>query len=234
MSTFFEHVGGFLFYPATQSKDFFNEPQARKEIVFANLLVQFLAVVLGFVVMFMLFYPEFQWNPNAVKEGLDLFAMPLGNPLLLLAGFGLGSLILYLINFVCIGSINYCAMRRMVKKSSSEPRMPFHKFMSAHGFAQVPLGVFCAFNVCWIYFFEKVNYAKVFFPFVDFSMPVIVYFCVLGACLVWKWYIEGRILYGCGLGKTACAGLVGLEVLFLVCCIVFIAVVGNIAVPMFS
>ncbi len=234
MSTFFERLGGFLFFPAAQSKDFFNEPQARKEIVFANLLVQLLAVVLGFVVMFMLFYPEFQWYPDAIKEGLNLFAIPLGNPYLLLAGFGLGYLILFFVNFVCIGSVNYGTMRWLVKRSRGEAKMSYFNFMSAHGFAQAPLGLFCVFNICWLYFFERVNYAKVFFPFVDFSLPVVVYFCVLGACLAWKWYIEGRILYGCGLGKHACAGLVGLEVLFLACCITFIAVVGNIAVPMFS
>nr|MDO8112552.1 hypothetical protein [Candidatus Sigynarchaeota archaeon] len=234
MHAFFELLGGFLVYPSLQSKKFMELPLSRKDFLRLNLLVQFLSAMLGVVVMFMLFYPDLQMYTEAVHDGLNLFIIPLGNPVLLLIAFAGGYLVLFIINFTCIGSINYWISRRLLSHDTEGRRFSYKNFMAAHGFAQLPLGLFCVFNIFWIYFFERANIVKIFFPFVDLSEPVIVYFCVLAFFLAWKWHVQARVLESIGLGTAKRAFLIGLEILFLSCCIIFIAVIGNLAVAIFS
>ncbi|MFX0098131.1 MAG: hypothetical protein ACFFCS_01020 [Candidatus Hodarchaeota archaeon] len=237
----FDDIGGFLFTPGKYSKSFFDKAISIKTILKNLFYCIFLSVFFGVALMFMLLYPEIWFYEDSVKEGLNLFVLPLGDPLLLLGAFGLGVAIVLILNYWLVGWLVYGfellfqKIRELTGRVENlEKKVTFHKFMAAQGVAMTPLGLMGAFMTFWLYFFEKVNYAKIFFPFVDFTVPVIMFFAVIGFFLVWKWYIQSRIYRELYRSNKRSIVPIAVEIALIIVALVVIWYVGNLVAPQFA
>ncbi len=187
-----ERLAGMLFSPRKYTKQLATEPISWKKFLLTFAFVQLLSIYLGIIVMFTFLYPELHWFPDAIKSGPSMYIITLGDPFLLGLLFAVGYLLITIINFLFFGLIHY-GLGKLLARGSSSNSGNLKGFYDIYGLSLVPLALFGVFNIFWIYFFEKINYASVNFPFVDFTLPVTIYFSVLMVMLLWRWVIQIRI-----------------------------------------
>lgn len=189
---FMERLAGMIFAPRDYSNKIISEPYSRKRFLINLLFIQFVSIFSGINLMFTFLYPELYWFPDAIKSGASLYIISLGDPILLMIVFLVGYLLIFGINFLFFGVIHY-GIGKIMTRGQQISHGGWKGFLNLYGFSLAPMVLFGVFNVFWIFFFEKINYASINFPFVDFTMPVTIYFIVLITLFIWRWGIQVRI-----------------------------------------
>lgn len=221
---FVECLGGIMTAPGRFGKRFFasparargNPPETRRLYRATLAFVGGVGLAGGIALTFFLLYPEVYMVPGSITSGPRLFVLGPTGPALLWGALALGIFLVAGYAYALMGSLAY----RIVAKGRREshdlaPFPPRKQFLAAYACTFGYTGLFHAFVALWIYFFERVNYAKVFFPVVDLTAPVVAFFAVQLAFLAAKWTCEYRLYrraLGCSRGRALAPVLVKLAV----------------------
>jgi hypothetical protein len=96
------------------------------------------------------------------------------------------------LHFLVIGLGNYFLGGIFSRKKIS--RTQAKNYLTVYGFSSIlPLLLLGVCAIFWMYFFEKLYFATDISPFIDFTIPTIIFFCIIVGFMTWKWIIETRI-----------------------------------------
>jgi hypothetical protein len=197
IQSIFDNIGGFLLSPKNQTLKLLTKKDREWNsiIIQAIILIAGSSVFAGTVLMFFMMYPEVFFVPNTEHTG-QLFIYAAAHPIFIIALFGLGMILVLVLDILIQGSLSYLVIKRTLKFSPSSPQLSYGRFIAMYSFSLVYIDIFYIITVFWMFFFEKFSYTKIFFPVTDLTLPVIIHFSILFILIIMKWIFEIRMKLG--------------------------------------
>lgn len=198
-TSIFTQIGESILKPRNQRKPVTEKENylTRKLISQSILFVLGIAGFTGVVFMFFFGYPEIYMYPGSLRGGPNLFIFGPSTPTLLLLFFLAGFALVFVLDFLAYGLTSRWILIRC-SSNRKERASPARKtgFLARYGLTFSPVAFASVFIIFWAYFFERFNYAKVIFPIVDLTVPVVVFLAVLGGFFAWKCFLEYQFFLG--------------------------------------
>lgn len=192
-SEFFGDIFTFLFTPSVRAKTA-RETKGKKHSMAKPLLLMFyMTIIISVGTWFLIAYPDTLYYG---VPGADLLEINPGvvvdNPLVLLIGLiGLDFIFIFLWAFLFNGNVNFSLLQRMAAKRGPPPSK--NQYLSLYSGTFIPFMFAIPLFFFRIFFFEKLLIVKPFFPLVDWTIPNIVFFALVGVLFAWKFIIEFRV-----------------------------------------
>ncbi len=190
--TFFESIAGFLFRPYDQCKKVLSEEKSTKKFTHSLLLVGYSTLIIGTVFCFWILYPERIYYGVPLDAELKmLFRISVSKPVIFMIIIGLTFFLVFILNFMISGTVNYFISRRLSKIKTPSS---YKEYLSVYGYSStLPLLLLGVFTIFWVYFVEKFNLTTEIPPFFDWTLSNMIFFSVFFGFLAWKWIAEIRV-----------------------------------------
>ncbi|MFX0099458.1 MAG: hypothetical protein ACFFCS_07745 [Candidatus Hodarchaeota archaeon] len=192
-SQFFEEIFGFLFNPSSAIKSRLEKESKKPSMVKPLLYILYICIIIAVGMWFLIAYPDTLYYGVSGSDLLEINpGVLIDNPFVFLIGLiGLGLILIFLWSFLLNGNVNFALMKRLTKN-----RNPLHSkkdYLSLYSYSFTPFMLTIPIFFFRVFFFEKLLFFKPFFPLVDWTIPNIVFFCLIGVLFAWKFTIEFRI-----------------------------------------
>ena len=206
--TFFENLSGFLFSPRVHITSLLQKGISEEFIRTSRRFSHFSWIYGGILLNFLYLYPELYFYPESwpLIGNTPLYVGILSQPYFLLAIFAASFGVVYLLNRLHFGTLNYKIGLKLVHKNqcnsnltvSSEDREITNRitkpqYLALFSYTVCPFYFWSMFGVIRLYFWEKIQINQAFFPFMLWSSLNILFFGFLLGCLIWKWWIQIKI-----------------------------------------
>lgn len=207
--TFFENLSGFLFTPQAHITTLLHK-EISEEIIRTSRRFSHFSWIYGAILLnFLYLYPELYFYPESwsLIGNTPLYVGILSQPYFLLAIFIASFGVVYLLNRLHFGTLNYRFGLKLYEKNRHNPALSVsseHKeitnritkpqYIALFSYTVCPFYFWAIFGVVRLYFWEKVHVNQAFFPFMLWSTLNIVFFAFLLGCLIWKWWIQIKLV----------------------------------------